>query len=122
MKTFLFFVPPVLAHVLFGAHLMFHGFGYAVALPLICLLLLFVPRNWMRLLQFALLSLWSIEWLRAGVMLVMTRLEEGRSPTVAGLIMAGTALFTLLAAFALRTDTMKRFYRVSRAQVKEKQS
>ena len=122
MKTALLFLPPVLAHILFGAHLLFHGFGYAVALPLVCLFLLFVPRNWMRLLQFSILALWSIEWVRAGVMLVMTRLEEGRSPTVAGLIMAGTALFTLLAAFALRTDTMKRFYRVSRAQVKEKQS
>ena len=116
MKTFLFFVPPVLAHVLFGAHLMFHGFGYAVALPLICLLLLFVPRNWMRLLLFALLSLWSIEWLRAGVMLVMSRIEEGRSPLLAGAIMAGTALFTFAAALLLRTRTLKRFYRATESE------
>ena len=111
MKTALLFIAPILAHILFGAHLMFHGFGYAVAVPLVLLLLLFVPRNWMRLLQMAIL--WSLEWVRAGVMLVMARLNEGRSPVVAGAIMAATALFTLLAAFVLRTAAMKRFYRVA---------
>lgn len=113
MKTALLFIAPILAHILFGAHLMFHGFGYAVAVPLVLLLLLFVPRNWMRLLQMAILFLWSLEWVHAGVMLVMARLNEGRSPVVAGAIMAATALFTLLAAFVLRTAAMKRFYRVA---------
>ncbi len=113
MKTALLFIAPILAHILFDAHLMFHGYGYAVAVPLVLLLLLFVPRNWMRLLQMAILFLWSLEWVRAGVMLVMARLNEGRSPVVAGAIMAATALFTLLAAFVLRTAAMKRFYRVA---------
>ncbi len=51
MALFLLLLIPFLAHILMGAHLMFHGMGLFAFLTLIPAALLFVPRRWMVLLQ-----------------------------------------------------------------------
>ena len=104
---------PLLAHLLMGAHLMFHGAGLAAFLVLIPVLALFIPRPAAARTQRLLLVLWSAEWIRAGVLLVMGRMAEGRPWTAAACIMGGVAACTLLAAFVFSTPRLRRFYKLS---------
>lgn len=107
----LLLILPVLAYVLLGAHLMFHGFGLIAFAPLATALLLAVPRRPVVWLQTALLLLAGAEWLRAGWLLVERRLAWGEPWHLAAAIMAGCALFTILSALVFRAERMKRFYR-----------
>lgn len=110
MALFLLLLIPFLAHILMGAHLMFHGMGLFAFLTLIPAALLFVLRRWMVLLQRVLLVLWALEWVRAGAMLVMSRVSEGRPFALAAAIMGGTAAFTLLTAAVFSLPRVRRFY------------
>lgn len=110
MVLFLLLLIPFLTHILMGAHLMFHGAGLFAFLTLIPAALLFVPRGWMIHLQRVLLVLWALEWVRAGAMLVMSRMAEGRSFTLAAAIMGGTAAFTLLTALVFSLPRVRAFY------------
>ncbi len=91
---------PVLAHLLFGAHLLFHGFALWIAvLPLAALVLMFVPIKAMHRAQQLLLVIYAAEWARAGGALIARRTAEGGAIHPAAEIMAGVTLFTLLAVF-----------------------
>ncbi len=104
-------IPAALSHALFCAHLLFHGFGWLSFLPLAAAALLACPRRAALLIQTALLTLWTAEWIRSGALLVMARLSEGRSPVLSGIIMTGVALFTLLSMLCLWLRTSKAHFR-----------
>ena len=110
MLVYLLLLIPLLSHLLMGAHIMFHGAGLFAFTALIPAVLLFVPRGWMPTLRRVLLVLWALEWVRAGAMLVMERVAQGRPFTLAACIMGGTALFTLLTAAVFSLARVRRFY------------
>lgn len=111
LRLILQLLPAALAHVLFGAHLMFHGFGWLSFLPLAGIALLALPRRFMMHLQTLVLALYAAEWIRAGALLVMQRIAEGRSPVIGGAIMAGVALFTILSILGVRLGSAKAHFR-----------
>ena len=104
MKRALLAVPPVLATILFCAHLLFHGFPVAAAAAPLAVLVLLVIRGALAARMLAVVQvLFACEWARAGWELVMRRLDAGGSIHPALEIMAGVTAFTLLAALcALR--------------------
>lgn len=110
----LLLILPFLAHVLMGAHLMFHGFGAASFLLIIPAMLLFVPKHFMARLQQAMLLLWAAEWIRSGILLVMSRLDAGRPWQSAALIMLGVAAATALTALVFQVPYLRRWYKIDR--------
>ncbi len=102
MKRVVLAVPPVLATILFCAHLLFHGFPVATAAAPLAALVLLVIRGALagRLLALVLV-LFACEWARAGYELVMRRLDAGGSIHPALEIMAGVTVFTLLSAWCV---------------------
>ncbi|MGN1209687.1 MAG: hypothetical protein ACI4SV_05245 [Duodenibacillus sp.] len=102
----LLLVFPVLAHVLFAAHLLFHGLPiYIAALALVAAALVFFKSSLALRSTQILLAAYGIEWARAGWVLVEMRLTHDMSIMPAAPIMAGVTLFTFacirLAAFAI---------------------
>lgn len=102
MKRAALAVPPVLATILFCAHLLFHGFPVAAAAaPLAALVLLFIRGATAARLLAVFQVLFACEWARAGYELVMRRLDAGGSIHPALEIMAGVTIFTLLSAWCI---------------------
>lgn len=103
---------PALAHVLFAAHLLFHGAAlWVVALPIVALVLAFVPVRYMNRLQQICLLCYTCEWAYSTYELVARRILEGRSYHPALEIMAGVALFTLLTALVFYRPKLLAYYR-----------
>lgn len=69
---------PVLCFVLFGAHLLFHGWGLEIALlPLIPVVLLFVRHRYCAVICGMLLVCAGFEWLYTAIDLALTRQAYG---------------------------------------------
>ena len=106
---------PVLAHVLFAAHLLFHGAAlWVVALPVAALVLAFVPVRYMNRLQQLCLLGYACEWAYSTYELVARRILEGRSYHPALEIMAGVTLFTLLTALVFYRPKLLAYYRCNK--------
>ena len=101
---------PVIAHVLMGAHLMFHGLPALIAVPAALIALAWVPHRLIPVLQVCCLVLFGCEWGRAGVELVMTRIAWGQSWHLAACIMAAVALVTWLSCLVFRSARVKAYY------------
>lgn len=103
---------PVVCFVLLGAHLLFQGFGLAVALlPLVPAVLLFVRRTWCAQLCVALLILAGFEWVRTAVELAMARQAADLPWIRATVIIGACAAVTWLAALMLVTRRLAAFYK-----------
>ena len=103
---------PALAHVLFAAHLLFHGAAlWVVALPVAALVLAFVPVRYMNRLQQLCLLGYACEWAYSTYELVARRILEGRSYHPALESMAGVTLFTLLTALVFYRPKLLAYYR-----------
>lgn len=96
---------PVLAHVLFAAHLLFHGAALVLA---------FVPVRYMNRLQQLCLLGYACEWAYSTYELVARRILEGRSYHPALEIMAGVTLFTLLTALVFYRPKLLAYYRCNK--------
>lgn len=111
----LWLIFPSLAHVLFSAHLLFHGQPlWAVILPCIALLLQFLPIPYMNRLQQVALIVYACEWAYSTYELVARRILEGMAYHPALEIMSGVTLFTLLSAWAFHRPRVLAFYRRER--------
>lgn len=93
---------PVLCFVLFGAHLLFHGWGLEIALlPLIPVVLLFVRHRYCAVICGMLLVCAGFEWLYTAIDLALTRQAYGM-PWVRATVIIGTcAAVTWLAGAML---------------------
>ncbi|HJD06623.1 MAG TPA: hypothetical protein IAA02_01950, partial [Candidatus Sutterella merdavium] len=112
LPTMLWLILPALAHVLFAAHLLFHGAAlWVVALPVAALVLAFVPVRYMNRLQQLCLLGYACEWAYSTYELVARRILEGRSYHPALEIMAGVTLFTLLTALVFYRPKLLAYYR-----------
>lgn len=81
---------PVLCFVLFGAHLLFHGWGLEIALlPLIPVVLLFVRHRYCAVICGMLLVCAGFEWLYTAIDLALTRQAYGM-PWVRATVIIGT--------------------------------
>lgn len=108
----LWLILPALAHVLFAAHLLFHGAAlWAVVLPIVALALSFAPIRYMNRLQQLCLLCYTCEWAYSTYELVARRILEGASYHPALEIMAGVTIFTLLTALVFYRPKLLAYYR-----------
>ena len=101
---------PLLSHVVFAAHLLFHQAGYvAAAMPLLAIGLLFVKSRSVCYLQIGLMTMYALEWIRTDYVLVARRIAEGVSYHPALEILGVVALTAILSIlpFRLRLAQMR---------------
>lgn len=102
---------PVLASLLFAAHLMFWNQHLWMAVPVALIALLFVKRAWVPRVIEVCFAVFTIEWVMTAYALYLKRIAAG-SPWMLGVsIVAGCAVFTLLSALVFETRTLKKHYR-----------
>lgn len=93
---------PALCFVLFGAHLMFHGWGlYVSLLTLIPAVLVFLRNRWCRLCCAVLLVCAGVEWVYTAFDLALTRQAHGLPWMRATLIIGCCAVLTWFSAALL---------------------
>lgn len=104
-------LPALLALLVLAAH--FYRAGLAHVVPaciglaaLLCVRLAWVPRAIVVALLLA-----AVEWLRTLALLAGARMEAGQPFMRLVVILAGVALLTLLAAWPLRSATVRQWYR-----------
>ncbi|MDO4937364.1 MAG: hypothetical protein Q4E62_05545 [Sutterellaceae bacterium] len=91
---------PILAYVLFAAHLMFHGFGlFVAAAGLLPAFFVGFRHKAIVYVHTALLILIGLEWLRAMWALVEIRLAHGMDWKLAAAILTGCALWSFVSAW-----------------------
>jgi hypothetical protein len=101
LNTFLRLLPAGLAALLLGAHFLRSRLLPGVAVALLLLALLFVPRAWAARTARLGLALGALEWLRTAWVFVAARRAHGAPWTRLALILAAVAAFTALAACLL---------------------
>ncbi len=102
---------PVLAFVLFAAHVLFHGWGLAgAAAALVPILFFFVRRPASRIVLVVLLAAAGLEWVRTTYALVEVRMALGRDWTTAAVILLGCALFSWLSGWMLFHRPVRRWF------------
>ena len=107
---------PVLSHVLFAAHQLFHGSSlWVAALPIVAIVAACFPVRYMNRLQQVILLGYTCEWAYSTYELVARRLLEGRSVHPAVEIMMGVTLFTLATSFVFYRSSLLAFYRCPNA-------
>lgn len=93
---------PILAYVLFAAHLLFHGFGLWIAVAgLIPIALIGFGHKAVIYGHTVLLSLIGIEWLRTMWTLVEIRRAHGVDWMLAATILTACALWSFLSAWII---------------------
>ncbi len=108
--TFLLLLPTVLAVITLAAHYARYGF-LALAFVLVSsLALLFFPRRWVARTMQVLLVFATIEWVTVLYDVASERAMDGRDSRKSGIILGGTAAFTLAAAALYQTPRLKRRY------------
>lgn len=81
-------------------------------IPLVTVVLLFLPQKWIARWTQILLVLGACEWLRASWTYVSVRQEFDQPWTRLAIILGGVALFTLLSALSFQSSTLRRRYRL----------
>lgn len=99
------------AHILFAAHLLFHGWGWlSVCIILFFLVMSFFPRRHIGKIQAGIFLLYSIEWVRTCIFLVQERIDQGRSFSLALGILLGVTLWTLLQIYIVSRPILQNYY------------
>ncbi len=108
--TFVLLLPTILAMLTLGAHYARYGL-YPLTFALIAMLgMLFIRRRWVaRVMQVA-LCIAALEWGTVLYDVARERAADGRDSRKSGVILGGTALFTLLAAGLYQTPRLRRRY------------
>lgn len=100
-----------LTHILFAAHLLFHGWGWlSVCIILFFLVMSFFPRRHMGKFQMGIFALYSIEWVRTTIFLVQERIDQDRPYSLALGILLGVTLWTLLQMYIVSRPTLQNYY------------
>lgn len=118
MKVALGMFPIVISFLLLGAHFLRASQWVLVALCVVFMLLLAVPRPWAaRSIQVALVA-GTFEWLLSLVLIAQQRIASGMPYTRVSLILAGVAVLTLASAFAFLLPAMRKRYQLDSQDVK----
>ena len=108
--TFLFLMPTVVALLTLAAHFARYSF-YPLSLVLVLMLgLLLIPRRWVSRTMQVVLCLAVLEWTTVLYDVAQQRAMDGRDARKSGVILGGTAAFTLLAAALYQTPRLRRRY------------
>lgn len=103
---------PTLSCVLFAAHVLFHGFGFlAAALCIVLAVIFWIPNAVAAHIGATILAIMGAEWVRAGMMLAMWRMEMGRPWMVALMILLLCALWTWFTAWLLYRPKLRERWR-----------
>ena len=100
----------VLAALLAGAHFLRAGHVELVALCLIAPLLLLYRKRWILILLQIMAYCAAANWIATAVQIVQLRQLEGRSWTIAAIILGTVAAFTMLAGLLLNSRSMTERY------------
>ena len=101
---------PILGAVLFGAHLYFWANYPLLPIPLILLILLFIPfRPVCWIWQISLLC-FGVEWLVSAYQLYLRRVAEGMPFALGVSILAACGLLTMLSVLVFSNTKIKRHY------------
>ncbi len=109
--TVLLLVPTVLSLLVLAAHFLRAGVLVAVVLLIVILPLLGLRRGWVPRLFQAVLGLGALEWLRTLVALRAVREALGMPHARMVAILAGVALFSLVAAALFEVPRLRDWYR-----------
>lgn len=110
--TALLLTPTVLSLVLIAAHFLRAGQTMLVALSLLLLGLVFVPRRWAAYALQAALILAAGEWVRTTLAIVAIRQQLGLASERLVVILGAVAVAALIAALLLRTPRLLRRFRL----------
>lgn len=108
--TFLLLVPTILAMVTLAAHYARYGFLSLAFVLVASLALLFFPKRWVARTMQVILVLAAIEWVTVLYDVASERAMDGRDSRKSGIILGGTAAFTLAAALLYQTPRLKKRY------------
>lgn len=101
---------PILGAVLFGAHLYFWANYLLLPIPLILLILLFIPfRPVCWIWQISLLC-FGVEWLLSAYQLYLRRVAEGMPFALGVSILTACGLLTMLSVLVFSNTKIKRHY------------
>lgn len=108
--TFLLLAPTIIALITLAAHFARYSL-YPLSGALVALLaLLLIPRRWVaRTMQLVLLVA-ALEWVTVLYDVAQERAMDGRDARKSGIILGGTALFTLAAAALYQTPRLRKRY------------
>jgi hypothetical protein len=102
--------PVVLSLLVLGAHFLRAGNPVLMALALVLMSLLVVPRTWAaRVVQIALV-LGAVEWTRTLIRIATQRAQEGEPYLRLAIILGGVALVTALSSLVFRTARLRSRY------------
>ena len=115
MKKILLFIPVVLSFALLGAHFLRDAAWVGVFVCLLLIGMLFVRRPWvLRVTQVALV-IGALEWLRTMYELAHIRALHGQPYGRMLVILGVVAAVTLCSALLFQSKTMKKIYRIGKA-------
>ncbi len=104
-------IVPFLSLVIFGAHLLFHGWGMFVAiLPVVIALTWFVPKRFVLRLHQLLMLVIAGEWIYTAFQLAHTRMMMEQPWMRASLILGGVALFALIGTACFESKRLKNYF------------
>ncbi|MHB1313140.1 MAG: hypothetical protein ACYC3L_14080 [Gemmatimonadaceae bacterium] len=103
--------PVVLSLLVLGAHFLRPGNFIMVAVVVIVLGLLAVPRRWAARTVQAALLLAAVEWVRTLVVLYAERVQLGQPALRMCVILGSVALVTALSAAVFRTARLRAWYK-----------
>lgn len=108
--TFLLVLPTILALLTLAGHFLRYGL-YPLTVVLVALLpLLLVERRWVARVMQVVLLIAALEWVTVLKDIATERAMDGRDSRKSGIILGGTALFTLGAAVLYQTPRLRRRY------------
>lgn len=111
--TILHLLPAFLSLALLAAHLLRGAHYEFLAVAIFAVLLMAVRTPWSRRTVQAVLAVGVFEWLRTLVILVAGRVAAELPFARLAAIIGGVAIVTAVAAVALESDRVKRFYRAA---------
>ena len=103
-------LPAMLALLVLAAHFYRAGLVFLVPVCIGLVLLSFIRLGWVPRVLTAALTLAAAEWLRTLVMLAGERIEAGQPYARLVTILVGVTVATLLAAWPLRTEAVRRWF------------
>jgi hypothetical protein len=103
-------IPAVLAFLILGAHFYRAGLAWLVPVCVALAAITFVPRRWAALAAQAALVLGALEWVRALFGFAGARVAHGRPVLRLVMILGSVLVFTLWAAWLLRSGAARLWY------------
>jgi len=109
-------LPPVLSFLVLAAHFLRGGQTVLVALALVFLGLLAVPRAWAARAAQAALAMGALEWVYTVVGLIRLRMRLDLPWERMAIILGLVAGLTFLSALVFRSRRLRRYYRLDRGR------